>query len=45
MRSGRAQLRQRGWDVVDVWWHDRHQPDRVIDELATLLASRWPTRR
>ena len=41
----RAQLRQRGWDVVDVWWHDRHQPDRVIDELATLLASRWPTRR
>ena len=41
----RARLRRSGWDVVDVWWHDRHQPDRVIDELATLLASRWPTRR
>jgi hypothetical protein len=41
----RARLRQCGWDVVDVWWHDRHQPDRVIGELATLLASRWPTRR
>ena len=40
----RARLRRSGWDVVDVWWHDRHQPDRVIDELATLLASRWPTR-
>jgi hypothetical protein len=41
----RARLRQCGWDVVDVWWHDRHQPDRVIGELATLLAARWPTRR
>jgi hypothetical protein len=38
----RARLRQCGWDVIDVWWHDRHQPDRVIAELATLLASRWP---
>jgi hypothetical protein len=41
----RARLRQCGWDLVDVWWHDRHQTDRVIGELATLLASRWPTRR
>ena len=41
----RARLRQCGWDVVDVWWHDRHQPDRVIGELATRLAARSPTRR
>jgi hypothetical protein len=40
----RARLRQLGWDVVDVWWSDRHQPDRVIAELSTLLASRWPPR-
>jgi hypothetical protein len=40
----RGALRQLGWEVVDVWWSDLHQPDRVVSELAYLLGSRRPGR-
>jgi hypothetical protein len=40
----RGMLRQLGWEIVDVWWSDLHQPERVIAELTYLLASRSPNR-
>jgi hypothetical protein len=40
----RGTLRQLGWEVVDVWWSDLRQPDRVVSELTYLLASRRPGR-
>jgi very-short-patch-repair endonuclease len=40
----RGMLRQLGWEIVDVWWSDLRQPDRVIAELTYLLASRSPNR-
>lgn len=39
----RGMLRQLGWEIVDVWWSDLHQPDRVIAELTYLLRSRTPS--
>jgi hypothetical protein len=39
----RGILRQLGWEVVDVWWSDLRQPERVIAELTYLLRSRTPT--
>jgi very-short-patch-repair endonuclease len=38
-------LRQLGWEVVDVWWSDVRNPDRVISEVLYLLRSRDPTCR
>jgi very-short-patch-repair endonuclease len=38
----RGLLRQLGWEVVDVWWSDLRQPERVIGELTYLLRSRRP---
>jgi hypothetical protein len=44
--AGRKEaLRQLGWDIVDVWWSDRRQPERVIGEVVCLLRSRDPTVR
>jgi REase_MTES_1575 len=40
----RGMLRRLGWEIVDVWWSDLRQPDRVIAELTYLLASRSPNR-
>jgi hypothetical protein len=40
----RGTLRQLGWEIVDVWWSDLRHPDRVINELTYLLASRNPKR-
>jgi hypothetical protein len=40
----RGMLRRLGWEIVDVWWSDLRQPDRVIAELTYLLASRTPSR-
>ncbi len=38
----RGMVRRLGWEVVDVWWSDLHQPDRVLAELRYLLDSRSP---
>jgi very-short-patch-repair endonuclease len=35
-------LRQLGWEIVDVWWSDLRQPDRVLAELLHLLHTRTP---
>ncbi|MBA3605688.1 MAG: hypothetical protein M3487_05175 [Actinomycetota bacterium] len=37
-------LRQMGWEIVDVWWSDLHQPDRILAEVAHLLRARTPNR-
>ncbi len=36
----RGMLRQMGWEVVDVWWRDLRQPDRVLGELDDLIRRR-----
>ena len=36
----RGALRTLGWEIVDVWWRDLDQPDRIIAELRHLLATR-----
>jgi hypothetical protein len=38
-------LRQLGWQVVEVWWSDRRDPERVAGEVARLLRSREPAIR
>jgi hypothetical protein len=38
----RGVLRQLGWEIVDVWWSDLRQPDRVLAELLHLLHTRTP---
>jgi very-short-patch-repair endonuclease len=38
----KGMLRQLGWEIVDVWWSDLQQPERVIGELTYLLRSRTP---
>jgi hypothetical protein len=37
-------LRQLGWEIVDVWWSDLRQPERVIGEILYLLRTRDPNR-
>lgn len=36
----RGMLRQLGWEIVDVWWSDLRQPERVIAEVTYLLRTR-----
>ena len=36
----RGMLRQLGWEIVDVWWRDLRQPDRVLAELRHLVRQR-----
>jgi very-short-patch-repair endonuclease len=38
-------LRRLGWEIVDVWWSDLRNPQRVIDEVLYLLRSRDPSCR
>jgi hypothetical protein len=33
-------LRTLGWEIVDVWWRDLDQPNRIIAELHHLLTTR-----
>ena len=40
----KGMLRQLGWEIVDVWWSDLRQPERVIGEVLYLLRSRDPNR-
>ncbi len=40
----RGALRQLGWEIVDVWWADLRQPERVIAELSYLIRTRPPNR-
>jgi len=41
----KGQLRQLGWEIVDVWWSDLHHPERVLGELTYLLRLRTPNCR
>lgn len=36
----RGMLRRLGWEIVDVWWRDLRQPDRVLAELRHLVRHR-----
>jgi hypothetical protein len=36
----KAAVRQLGWQIVGVWWSDVRQPERVADELVSLLSAR-----
>ena len=36
----KGMLRQLGWEIVDVWWSDLRNPDRVIAEVLYLLLTR-----
>lgn len=36
----RGMLRRMGWEIVDVWWRDLRQPDRVFAELHHLVLQR-----
>lgn len=36
----RGMLRQLGWEIVDVWWRDLRQPDRILAELHHLIRHR-----
>ncbi len=36
----RRSLHRLGWDVVDVWWSDLRDPDRVAGQLVTILRAR-----
>jgi very-short-patch-repair endonuclease len=36
----RGALRTLGWEIVDVWWRDLDQPNRIIAELHHLLTTR-----
>lgn len=36
----RGMLRRLGWEIVDVWWRDLRQPDRVVAELHHLIRQR-----
>ncbi|MDQ3175985.1 MAG: hypothetical protein M3Q72_00345 [Actinomycetota bacterium] len=39
----RGMLRMLGWEIVDVWWSDLRQLDRVLAELRYLLHTRSDT--
>ncbi len=36
----RGMLRALGWEIVDVWWRDLDNPDRIIAEVHHLLVTR-----
>jgi very-short-patch-repair endonuclease len=36
----KGMLRQLGWEIVDVWWSDLRNPDRVVMEVVYLLRAR-----
>ncbi|MEO6570780.1 MAG: hypothetical protein ABIO83_04475 [Ilumatobacteraceae bacterium] len=36
----RGALRGLGWEIVDVWWRDLEQPDRIERELTHLIGTR-----
>jgi hypothetical protein len=36
----KGMLRRMGWEIVDVWWRDLRQPDRVLAELRHLVQRR-----